>query len=446
MVRRGMGGALLLLAAALLTACAGQGAMLERTVVVVVTPTAAPTAEGGKIVLRVGTGDSGDGLTPHQTIISRFEAANPDIQVQLEPVGSGDYYGRIFNQIEAGNPPDLLQIGDDAVPRFVERGALVPLDGFIGDADYPLDPTIYLPGVLEPGRWNGSQYLLPKDFSPLAVYYNRAIFDELGVPYPQDGWTMEQFLETARALTRDTDGDGATDIWGVQLPASWPAGFEYWVATAGGKLVSDDGASFIGYMDSPQTVEMLQLYADMYHVHKVAPPPADLAAFAGGNTEFAEGRAAMRLFGRWPQSDLMANPAIELGVVGLPAAPLRVNILLWSGFGISSLSKNQEAAWRFLRFYTGAEGAEVWKDWGLPTVRSVAEASGRTADPIEGVWIGELDHLVPRPYSSLPIWGTTGEPALQKLLELALTDPTADLTAAAYDAAATAQGSVVVQR
>lgn len=446
MVRRGMGRALLLLAAALLVGCGGQGAMLERTVVVVVTPTPAPTVEGGKTVLRVGTGDSGEGLTPHLTIISRFEAANPDIQVQLEPVGSGDYYGRIFNQIEAGSPPDLLQIGDDAVPRFVERGALVPLDSFIGSADYPLDTDIYLPGVLEPGQWNGSQYLLPKDFSPLAVYYNMKIFDQFGVPYPQDGWTMEQFLETAKALTRDTDGDGETDVWGVQLPASWPTGFEYWVATAGGKLVSDDGASFIGYMDSPRTVEMLQLYADMYNVHKVAPPPADLGSFAGGNTEFAEGRAAMRMFGHWPQAELLANPQIDLGVVGLPAAPLRANILIWGGFGISALSKNQEAAWRFLRFYTGAEGAEVWKDWALPTVRSVAEVSGRTADPIEGVWLEELEYLVPRAYTSLPIWGTTGEPALQKLLELALTDPSADLTAAAYDAAATAQGSIVVQR
>jgi multiple sugar transport system substrate-binding protein len=446
MGRRVLRGALLLLAAVLLAACGGQAAVLERTVVVVVTPTPEPTAEGGKIVLRVGTGDSNEGLEAHQTIIARFEAANPDIQVQLEPVGSGDYYGRIFNQIDSGDPPDILQIGDDAVPRFVERGALVPLDDFIGGSDYPLDTGIYLPGVLEPGRWSGKQYLLPKDFSPLAVYYNKALFDEFGVPYPQEGWTMEQFIETARALTQDRDGDGQTDVWGVQLPAAWTPAFEYWAAAAGGKLVSDDGASFIGYMDSPQTVSALQLYADMYHRYKVAPPPVDIKAFGGGNTEFEEGRAAMRLFGHWPLQDLRENPAVDLGVVGLPAGPLRANILLWGGFGISSLSENQEAAWRLLRFYAGAEGAEVWKDWALPTVASVADAAGIDEDALEGVWIAELDRLVPRAYTALPIWGTTGEPALAQLLEVALTDPDADLTAAAFDAAMTAQGSVVVQR
>ena len=51
-------------------------------------PTVAPTPtknKDAKTVLRIGTGDSGEGLTPHQEIIKHFEAANPDIQVQLEP-------------------------------------------------------------------------------------------------------------------------------------------------------------------------------------------------------------------------------------------------------------------------------------------------------------------------------------------------------------------------
>jgi hypothetical protein len=86
----------------------------------------APRPEGAKIVLRVGTGDSGEGLTPHLKIIEQFEAANEDIQVQVEPVGSGDYYARILTQIAAGDPPDLLQIGDDAVPMFVDRARSRP--------------------------------------------------------------------------------------------------------------------------------------------------------------------------------------------------------------------------------------------------------------------------------------------------------------------------------
>ena len=401
-------------------------------------PLAVAPAEGSKIILRVGTGDSGEGLTPHQEIISRFEQANPDILVQLEAVAGTDYYTRLLTQIAAKRPPDIMQIGDDAVPMFVEKGALLPLDDFIKGQD-GLDTGIYLPGLADPGKWNGKQYLLPKDYSPLGVYFNKKIFDQFKVPYPQDGWTWDDLLATAQALTQDTDGDGKTDVWGIQLPASWTSGFEYWVAAAGGRLISEDGKQFVGYMDSPEMQSALKFYADLYNVHKVAPPPADLAMWGGGNTEFDQGKAAMRLFGRWPQGSYKTNPNIDLGVVGTPAGQMRASVLFWGGFGIAADTEHPEAAWRFLKFYAGEEGAEVWKDWALPSVKSVADSSGLSQDPIEGVWIDELSHLAPRAYVSTPYWGQTADPALRKALETVLIDPTADVTQVLKTAAAEAQ-------
>lgn len=423
---------------ALAGACASPVAVPAQTVVVTATPV--PPPSGTKIVLRVGTGDSGEGLTPHFRIIEQFEAANPDIQVQLEPVGSGDYYARILTQIAAGDPPDLLQIGDDAVPMFVERGAFVPLDGYIASDDYPLDTRAYLPGMLTPGAWNDKQFLLPKDYSPLAVYYNKRLFDEAGIPYPQDGWTWDDFVETATALTKVEDGK--TVQWGVQLPAAWTTGFEYWVAAAGGRLISEDGTTFAGSMDSPQVQEAVQFYADLYHKYKVAPPPADMNAFGGGNSEFDNGAAAMRIFGRWPQSGMLENPNIDLGVAPLPQGKTRANVLFWGGFGISALSEHPEAAWRFLRYYVGREGAEVWKDWALPAVASVAEEAGLLQDPIEGVWIGELNYLAPRAYVSTPYWGQTADPALRRVLESVIIEPEADVAALLAQATEDAQSAL----
>ncbi|NTV99923.1 MAG: sugar ABC transporter substrate-binding protein [Oscillochloris sp.] len=438
----------LLLITPLVVACGAQPAVPPMSNTTVTELTVAPvetSISSGRIVLRIGTGDSGTGLEPHKQIIARFEAENPDIQVQLEPVGSGDYYQIIRDQIASGSPPDILQIGDDAVPSFVESGAFLPLDSFMASETYPLDTSIYLPGVLTPGYWAGKQYLLPKDYTPLAIYYNKKIFDRFDLAYPQDGWTWDDFLRTAQALTKDTSGDGKIDVWGVQLPGAWPVNFEYWSAAAGGQLVSADGLGFIGYMDSVQNVEALQFYADLYHRYHVAPIPANLSPFDPSNDQFATGSAAMMLFGRWPQASLRQNDTIDLGVVGLPAGQRRVNILLWGGFGISALSKHQEAAWRFLRFYTGEPGAQVWKDWALPTVRSVADSSGLSTDPIEGVWLNELNYLTPRAYTSMPIWPKAGEPAVKKLLEQVISDPTLDIIMALYDAAQDAKGAMIVQ-
>ena len=99
-----------------------------------------------------------------------------------------------------------------------------------------------------------------------------------------------------------------------------------------------------------------------------------------------------------------------------------------------------------IAFQAGAEGAEVWKDWALPTVASVAQASGQASDPIEGIWIGELDYLAPRAYVSTPFWGTTADPALRRVLELVVIDPETDVAAALKAAVEEAQQAVEDQQ
>lgn len=401
----------------------------------------APAAEqADTVVLRVGTGDSGEGLTPHQNIIADFETQNPNTLVQLEAVAGRDYYTRLLTQIAAKRAPDIMQIGDDAVPSFVAKGAFLPLDECLASQGF--DTSVYLPGLLEPGTVDGQLYLLPKDYSTLAVYYNKAIFDAAGLPYPEAGWTWDDLLATAQALTQDTDGDGQTDIWGIQLPANWTTGFEYWVAAAGGSLISEDGKSFVGFMDSPETIRAAQFYGDLYNQYAVAPPPADLSAFGGGNSEFDTGKAAMRLFGRWPQAGMLQNPNIDLGVVGTPSDAANANILFWGGFGVSSTTENLDAACKFLSYYVGPEGSETWKDWALPAVKSVADSPEVAGDPFNSVWIDELGKLKPRAYTFTPYWNETADPALRKALETILIDPNADVAAVMQSAAQEAQAAL----
>lgn len=396
-------------------------------------PVAPQTPEAPAVtVIRVGTGDSGDGLTPHQQIIQAYEDEHPNVIAQLEPVAGRDYYARLLTQLAAKAAPDIMQIGDDAVPSFVEKGAFIPLDECIAANSF--DTSIYLPGLLEPGQVNGVQYLLPKDYSPLAVYYNKKLFDAAGMAYPSPDWTWDDLLATAQALT-----DPAQGIYGIQLPATWTTGFEYWVAAAGGQLISDDGTQFVGYMDSPETIRALQFYADLYNKEKVAPPAVDFNQFGGGNAEFDNGKAAMRLFGRWPQAGMLENPNIDLGVVNPPQDAQRANILFWGGFGVASTSRAADAACEFLLYYVGEPGAQVWKDWALPAVASVAEESGLMQDPIQGVWIEELNHLVPRAYTHTPYWNETADPALRRALETVLLDPEADVAATLQQAAQEAQ-------
>lgn len=418
---------IVLLATFILAACQPQTA-----------ETPLPPEEGTRVI-RVGTGDSGEGLVPHQEIIAMYETENPDVLVQLEAVAGRDYYTRLLTQLAAKSAPDVMQIGDDAVPSFVSENAFLALDELF-PADF--DPAIYLPGLLEPGQINGKQYLLPKDYSPIAVYYNKTIFDDAGIDYPQDGWTWDDLLDTALNLTQDIDGDNAPDIWGLQLPATWTTGFEYWVASAGGQLISDNGKKFVGYMDSKEVINAVTFYADLYNKYRVSPPPADLTAFGGGNSEFANGKAAMYIFGRWPQAGLLDNPNVNLGVAPPPMGAVRANVLFWGGFGVASTSNHPQTAADFLTFYAGEAGAEVWKDWALPAVSSVAESSGMASDPIEGVWIGELNHLAPRAYTYTKYWNEAADPALRSALEAAILQRNANISQIMSQAAQEAQAAL----
>ncbi len=423
-----------LIAALLLTAC--TPAVPE------VTPApGSQDAPGAVITIRVATGDTGEGLIPHRAVIKQFEAANPGIHVEIQSVPSDDYYGYLLQEIAAGSAPDVMQIGDDAVPMFVRRGALVELNSYMR-GPYPLDPSIYLPGVFQPGGWDGKQYLLPKDFSSLAVYYNKRLFDAHGVTYPRPGWTWADFLNTARALTIYSDPKLPPDLWGVQLPGAWTGGFEYWAAAEGGQLVSEDGKRFVDYMDGPAVVSAARFYQDLYGRYHVAPPPVDITQFGGGNHEFADGKAAMMISGRWPQAELRNDPHVDLGVVGMPSDIRRANVLFWSGFGVAASSAHKDAAWRFIRFAAGEQAAATWAQWGLPTVKSTAEQLGLAKDPFEGVWLAELSHLTPRAYVFTPDWNDTADPPLQSALAALLQDPGADTTAILRDAAGKAQDAL----
>lgn len=411
---------------------------LAKPVTPMISSQAAPESDKPVHIL-IATGDSGEGLTPHEHIIQNYRVTNPNASIELEPV-SGDYYASLLSSLESEEPPDLLQIGDDAVPSFVANQALVPLDECIQNGAINLSG--YLPGLLDPGKAAGKQYLLPKDYSPIGVFYNKKLFDQAGQPYPQDNWTWQDFLTTAQKLTQDLDGDGNPDTWGIQLPANWTSGFEYWVAAAGGRLVSPDGKQAIGYMDSPKTIRGVKFYGDLYNAFRVAPPPVDLAQFNGGNNEFKEGKAAMWLTGRWPQSDLKKLPGIELGVAPPPRDAQRANILFWSGFGITQKSPDPEQVCKFLLYYTGEPGSAIWKDWALPAVRSVAEASGQISDPIDGVWIRELNYLAPRTYTFTPYWNEAIHPALSEALTTMIVDPNADPAAVMQQAARKAQAAL----
>lgn len=363
----------------------------------VVTPTPVPQKVSGTI--RVGSWESGDALEPWNNAIAAFEAEYPQVEVQLEAVPQG-YGDKLLTQFAAGTAPDIFMVGDGDVARFIQRGAIQPLDPYIAGED-PLDMDVFFPGVLAIGQMEGETYLMTKDYSPLVIYYNKALFDAAGVEYPQPGWTWDDFLVTAQALTLDQDGDGEVDQWGIQLPDHWGdplwwRGMSPLVFQNGGDILGPDGQTTTGYMNNPETVEAVQFYVDLFNEYQVAPTRADLEALAGVDL-FQAGRVAMLWTGRWPLKDFSKNPKLNFGTVGLPKGEQHANSICWAGFAMYSESENKDAAWAFLKYIAAEDGAQEFAKYAFTAVQPIAELQGLTDDPYDGPIVEDLEYLHPLP-------------------------------------------------
>ena len=84
----------------------------------------------------------------------------------------------------------------------------------------------------------GVIYGFPLQLKVGCLAYNKDIFDKEGLPYPPPDWTWDEYYETAKKLTKDTDGDGRVDQWGSNL-----GDLPIWILSNGGgvvDLVGDD--------------------------------------------------------------------------------------------------------------------------------------------------------------------------------------------------------------
>jgi multiple sugar transport system substrate-binding protein len=383
-------------------------------------------------VVRVGSWDSAEALEPFNKAIESFKALHPNVEVKLESVPQ-EYGTKLLAQFAAGNAPDIFQVGDGDMAKFQALGAVEALDPFIKGSD-GLDMNTFFPAVAAFGVVNKQTYYLTKDYSPLVLYYNADQFKEAGVNPPTADWKWQDMLDAALTLTVDSNGNNAksdkfdaTKIarWGIQLPDSW--GDALWlrgilpiIYQNGGKMISDDGKTTEGFMNSKETVEAVQWYVDLFKKHHVAPTKEDVDARPGVDL-FQSGLVSMLWTGRWPLKDFAKNPKLNFGTSGLPSgAKGKANVLCWAGFALYSKSQNKDAAWAFLKHIAAGEGAKAFADYAFTAVKPIAESQGLSTEKHNAPIVQDLENVKQLPEASHPRWVDCGEKAFKEQLEQVL--------------------------
>lgn len=294
-----------------------------------------------------------------EAVVPMFMERNPDIKVDVTYAPYEDYYTKLQTQVAGGASPDVAVFQGWEWQPYADKGLLAPIDALI-QRDNFTDPWPDVPTVHATTQRNGQTWHVPFMMGTMVMFYAKQPFDEAGIPYPTDDWTMEEFLDTAEKLT---DVSGQTRKFGYQANAAWFRDI-HWIRSTGQQefdtLIDPHKVQF----NQPEIVEMVQLIAsDVYYKLGISPTPADLE---GGANTINTGNSAMKYEGPW-FLPLLNSPKlreegkqVEFDVVLMPQGADATRPHRGWSEGVNLFATDQvEQAWALAKYLADEEGNKV---------------------------------------------------------------------------------------
>jgi ABC-type glycerol-3-phosphate transport system substrate-binding protein len=382
-------GVVLLALALLMVACSSSSVAPQSADSV---PTRNPNMSDQPVTLDVWL--SLDFVTPDQLfqeIAQEFEVAYPNVTVNIHGFVYQTIPTKLKVALQVGDPPDVVQAH---VAAMAARGFAEPLDNLWADWG---DEGNFLPQAMEQVTWDHVKYGVPLDIYTLVLIYNKAHFDEAGLPYPDAAYTWVQFAADAAALTREDKsryGVGfTTEPWHVFA----------WLAEVGGDVMSGD--SFIGYrftLNSPNNIEGLRFLTSMARDGYGPLPTTRPRDYEDPRKLFLAGKIAM-FFGTPDDIHQILShaPDFPLGVTELPETPAgagAASALGTTGLFVPRGSRQRQAAFEFIKWATSDRYAlQMARRLGRYPARSWLQSTPHFAgDPLLKPFLMQL--TAARPY------------------------------------------------
>jgi multiple sugar transport system substrate-binding protein len=311
-------------------------------------------------------------LRAFRSVVREFEEIEPDVDVRLiEASDRTDLITRLSTSFAGGSPPDVFLINYRFFGQFASRGAVEPIEDRLAESDAFQERDFY-PQALDAFRFDGKLTCLPQNISSLVVYFNRDLFRKARVAPPLPGWTWDAMVEKAIRLTRDEDGDGNPDQYGLGVEPTLIR-IAPFVWSNGGELVDDEEHPTRFALDKPAAQAALQEFFDLRQLHLVVPSEVEIEA-EDDESRFQNGRTAMVLSSRRSTPSFRTITAFDWDVAPLPRHKRPAGILHSDAYCLTSASQSKDAAWRFMEFALGPEGQRITARSGR-TVPSLIEVS-----------------------------------------------------------------------
>ncbi|MGU3438371.1 ABC transporter substrate-binding protein [Actinomycetes bacterium M1A6_2h] len=345
-------------AAAALAACAGSGG------------SSAPAASGDTSTITFWSSHPGSSTDVEKELISRYEAANPGMKVDL--IDGGKNYEEIAQKFNAalsgGSLPDVVVLSDVWWFNFALLGAITPLSDIFSSAN--VDTSDYVDSLLADYKWNDKTWALPYARSTPLFYYNKAVWSAAGLP-DRGPATWQEFDQWGPELQRVVGNGKLAHGWGNATDyLGWT--FEGPIWTFGGSYSDQFDLKFT----DEKTITAGNFLKDMIHTKKYAAVSNDIA------NDFAAGILGSTIASTGDLSGIKKNAKFDIGTAFLPAVDGTPGCPT-GGAGLAipaNIADDRKVnALRFIDFYTNAQNTAYFsQNVGYMPVRKSAQS-----DPTE---------------------------------------------------------------
>lgn len=344
--------------------------------------------------------------------IDAYKKTSPSVTIHIEEVPFGQLYDKLALIMASSNPPDIIGYDAAFTKSYAAVGGLLALDQWM-TAEQKAD---IIPAVLEENSYKGHVYSPGFVDSPVLMFYNKDLTDAAGVSPPQtlaNAWTWEQAKQAFRkvrkgpasnptvwGLASSTFGGGIPGFWlrDSQVPRSAgdPQASQDSSAYKTFKMISADGKTVDGYLNTHEAIEALRLYQSLYS--------EGLTPKVGTPNQFASGQAGFELntiefinvlSGQIGVGGAQANPPapFKWGITPLPYVKTPVVFASSVTIGVSGKTKHPAEAAAFLNFVSSKEQslADTRRHGTLPPRLSVLQALPEyTTDPQRKIFVDAL--------------------------------------------------------
>jgi multiple sugar transport system substrate-binding protein len=316
-------------------------------------------------------------------LAAKFEAANPDIKVNLEITVSDGLPARIQTALVSGSPPDLIEAQHGWVAPYAQAGLVLPLDDVLQDKDD------YIPAALDYDTWDGKLWGIPYRIETHGVIYNRGKFKDAGLDPDNPPQTWPELVDAAKKLTSGeqfgfaiTGGGEFGNTVFRSLPFIW---------MNGGSIISDDMTT--ATVNSPEAVEAVKFYTGMLTDLKVSPPSTLQNDGTANRRLFIANTVAMYQSGQFDIGSIRKeNADIDIGVMMIPHPEGKETAAIIGGwsFIIPKDAKNPDDTKKFIQFLAESDNMGFFTDT-FPARKSAMELE-RFKDPILANFKAMLPH------------------------------------------------------